>query len=134
MVPSFSALTLTELAVAFPEDFLDYSAKAMKNLANSGRSNVVYKLVKGLGTIREDGTDSCFPTKHMPMGLLEYMSDFYSCRHINSVRFVFHVYHSTNFLFSGDDLSRRLSSVAADNVRSFWSEVGKTIPWPFVEQ
>ena len=69
----------------------------MKNLANSGRSNVVYKLVKGLGTIREDGTDLCFPTKHMPMGLLKNMSDFYSCRTINSVTFVFHMYPSTNY-------------------------------------
>lgn len=64
---------LIERGLSLPDDFLTYCIKAMQHLSNNNRSNVVYKLVKGIGigTIRSDGSDSCFPCKRMPTGLLQ---------------------------------------------------------------
>ena len=39
--------------------------------------NVLYNLAKGLGTPRLDGSDSRFPAKRMPMGLVEYATNFF---------------------------------------------------------
>ena len=44
---------------------------AMANLRHNARSNVLYNLAKGMGTPRADGSDSRFPVKRMPMGLIE---------------------------------------------------------------
>lgn len=81
---SFSEL-LMKRGISLPDDFLTYSAEAMMQLLKSNRSNVVYKLVQGIGTLRSDGFDSCFPCKRMPMGLLEYMTDFFSSKNIQQV-------------------------------------------------
>lgn len=80
----FSQLMLDK-DIPLPDDYLLYSCKAMLQLSQNGRSNVLYKLAKGIGTDRADGTDSCFPCKRMPIGLLEYMVDFFSCHSIQEV-------------------------------------------------
>ena len=41
-----------KLNITIPEDFLTLSAKAMAQLKNNERSNVLYNLAKGLGTPR----------------------------------------------------------------------------------
>lgn len=79
----FSDLLGSDIHV--PEDYLIYSAQAMNQLSISGRSNVLYKLSKGIGTMRPDNSDSCFPCKRMPMGMLEYMADFFACTVIQKV-------------------------------------------------
>lgn len=63
------------------------SLNAKKRLKESGRSNVLYKLAKGLATMRKDGMESKFPTR-MPMGLLEYMVAFYESDTIQRVKLV----------------------------------------------
>ena len=73
------------LRVYVPKDFIDLSIRAMKKLQESGRSNVLYELSLGLGTLRPDGSDSCFPTSRMPMGLLEYMAQFFASETMNEV-------------------------------------------------
>ena len=60
-----------------PPDFLELSLKAMAHLQKSGRSNILFGLAKGLGIQRDDGSDSLIPTNRMPMGLLEYVINFY---------------------------------------------------------
>jgi len=42
----------------------------MLQLANNNHSNVLYNLVKVIGTTREDGSDLRFPVKRMPIGLV----------------------------------------------------------------
>ena len=59
------------------QDFVKLAFKAMMKLKEEGKHNVVYDLCKGLGTCRPDGTDSYFPTKRMPMGLLQYLVQFF---------------------------------------------------------
>lgn len=49
----------------------------MKNLRHSGRSNVLYRLARGLATMRADSSATKFPTDRMPMGQLEYMVGFF---------------------------------------------------------
>jgi len=71
-----------ELNISVPKDFLSYAAKAMVQLKDG---NVLYKLAKGIGTLREDGQDSRFPIKRMPMGLVEYITDFFAADNLQSV-------------------------------------------------
>lgn len=76
-----------------PPDFLELSLKAMAHLQKSGRSNILFGLAKGLGIQRDDGSDSLIPTNRMPMGLLEYVINFYqsskvinnSCGYLSSI-------------------------------------------------
>ena len=55
----FSELMMRE-KISIPDNYLLYSAKAMVQLSKHGRSNVLYNLAKGIGTFRQDGSDSCF--------------------------------------------------------------------------
>ena len=64
--------------VSVPDDFLKLSAQAFYHLKAQQRSNVLHNLAKGLGTVREDGSDCLFPIKRMPMGLLEHMASFFA--------------------------------------------------------
>ena len=65
---------------------LKLSASAMSRLSKTGLSNVIYTLAKGVGTKRSDGSDSCFPSKRMTMGLVEYAANFFAAPEINTVR------------------------------------------------
>ena len=78
-----------------PEDYLVYTAQAMNQLSICGRSNVLYKLSKGIGTMRPDNSDSCFPCKRMPMGMLEYMADFFASTVVQQVHCVHSVFSHT---------------------------------------
>ena len=69
-----------EIGLDVPNNFLKLSASAMINLRENNRENTVYNLVLGIGTMREDGSDSCFPVKRMPMGLVEYAVSFFSVK------------------------------------------------------
>ena len=68
-----------------PSDYLKLSIQGMLQLEKGGRSNVLYGLASGLGSFREDGSPR-FPVDRMPMGLLQYMVDFFNCRSIQEVR------------------------------------------------
>lgn len=57
----------------------------MANLRSSRQTNVLYNLVKGIGTPRDDGNGSRFPTDRMPMGLVEYTASFYLSDNVNQV-------------------------------------------------
>ena len=50
----------------------------MAHLRHSGRNNVLYQLAKDLGTMRADESDYRFSAKWMPMGLVEYVADFFA--------------------------------------------------------
>ena len=80
----FSELMMKE-KISVPNNYLLFSAKAMVQLAHHNHSNVLYNLAKGIGTYRQDGSDLCFPCERMPMGLLEYMADFFSYKNIQLV-------------------------------------------------
>ena len=73
--------------LSVPTDFLKLSLCGMQCLKDAGILNVTYSLAKGLGISRPDGSDSLFPTSRMPMGLLQYMIEFFvtnwsSCEYI----------------------------------------------------
>ena len=81
----FSQLCKRDFGLEVPNDFLLYATAAMCQLTDSGRSNVLYNLAKGIGSKREDKDDSRFPTKRMPMGLIEYSANFFVAEDINQV-------------------------------------------------
>ena len=58
----------------------------MLQLANNGRTNVLYNLAKGIGTLRQDEEDTRFPVKRMPMGLVEYTAQFFASDNLQQVR------------------------------------------------
>ena len=70
-----SYLSATSL-VLVPDDFLCHAAAAIVQLHQGGCTNILYNLAKGIGTPRPDKTDSRFPIKQMPMGLVEYVAEF----------------------------------------------------------
>ena len=68
-----------------PDDFLSLAVLAMQHLCSCGCSNVVYKLVKVLGTMRDDQSNSLLPARRMPMGLIEHCVNFFSSSSIREV-------------------------------------------------
>ena len=81
----FSQLCEKELGVQIPKDFLVFASSAMLRLAMQNRSNILYNLAKGIGTMRKDGSDSRFPTQRMPIGLVEYTASFFVADDLNQV-------------------------------------------------
>ncbi len=69
----------------FPADFIQLSISAMTHVRLCGRSNIVYDLVKCLGTMRSDGNDSLLPAKRMPLGLIQHCVNFFSSSSLNKV-------------------------------------------------
>ena len=65
-----------------PKDFLQPSVNGMRHLAECGRSNIIYSLVKSLGV---DKSESLLPAKRMPMGLIEHCVNFCNCASVNQV-------------------------------------------------
>ena len=53
-----------------PSDFLELVVRAMLHLQHTGHLIAVYLVVKALGTMRADQSDSLLPVKRMPMGLV----------------------------------------------------------------
>ena len=66
-----------QYGLSVPVDFIKLSLRGMQRLNDAGRFNVIYGLAKGLGTDRPDGSGPCFPTSRMPMGLLQYIVQFF---------------------------------------------------------
>ena len=74
----YSVYMLNNCNIDVPEDFISYASNAMSQLRHSRRTNVLYNLAKGIGTLQEDNSDSRLPTKRMPMGLIEYTASFFA--------------------------------------------------------
>lgn len=60
----------------------------MRQLKRGGRSNVLYALTHDLGTTRSGSSETRFPTDRMPMGLLEYMANFFAATDVTKVLFI----------------------------------------------
>ena len=82
----FAHTATSKFGLAVPNDFLAMALKGMQNLSAAGRSNVICTLCKGLGSFRPGNSkETYFPTSRMPMGLLEYMVNFFTSEHGNTV-------------------------------------------------
>ena len=71
-----------------PDDFLDLVAMGLNNLHEAKRSNIIYSLIKGIGTLRDDESDTLFPLKRMPAGLVEYTVNFFVASSTQKVLYV----------------------------------------------
>lgn len=67
----------------------------MQYLRESNRSNILYGLACGIGKKRVDGSDSVFPVTRMPMGLVEYIINFFS-----TLEVIFSMYYTCIFEIS----------------------------------
>ena len=81
----FAQYAISTHGILIPNDFLQLSLCAMKQLNTTGRSNVVYNLVKCIGTMRPGEESSRLPVDRMPMGLLEYCVNFFSSSNLQQV-------------------------------------------------
>lgn len=81
----FKTYAAIHYGLIVPVDFLQLYLNASVHLKKCQRSDVVYHLVKGVAQMRPDGTDSRFPAKKMPMGLLEYMVKFFNSDNLKQV-------------------------------------------------
>lgn len=75
----------SKVKLTVPDNFLAYSVQGMQQLNVAGRTNFLYSLAKGLGTMRSDGMDSMFPTKSLAAGLIEYCANFFNSVHKDAV-------------------------------------------------
>ena len=123
-----------EFGLSVPDDFLVLSTRAMCQLKKSDRTNVIYFLAKGLGIPRTNEDDSRFPSKRMPMGLVEYTVNFFATEEHRKVSsyYCFHDYHSFNY-YIATSMPYGLSPVVTNDVLSVWTEMGKTSPRSHVE-
>ena len=78
MYQNYLAFLLKKTQCVPPARFLQFVVSASEHLFQCGRFNVVYTLAKAIGRKRPDGSDSRFPAKRMPKGLLEHMVNFYN--------------------------------------------------------
>lgn len=78
--------------VTIPDDFIELLICSLVNLQDSGCADVIYALCKGLGTRRPDGCDSVFPTTRMPMGLLQYIVQFFITKPGKHVSYIHSLY------------------------------------------
>ncbi len=82
----FKHIASNKYSLDAPDDFVELALKGMQKLISDGKSNVIYGLCKGFGCSRpEKENESYFPTSRMPMGLLEYMVNFFITKHGNKV-------------------------------------------------
>ena len=79
----------------------------MLHLKQCDRLNILYSLAKSLGALKPDGSDSKFPAKRMPAGLLQHMVNFFAADNLSQV-LVFVLF----FFYSKPDLLL-LSSVGS---------------------
>lgn len=82
----FRKFALTHYQVDVNDDFLSLALRSFQHLKSCGRSNVLYGLARAIGRSRPDGTDSRLPAKRMPMGLLEYLVNFFNADSYQKVR------------------------------------------------
>jgi len=83
----FSSYLVSSHALQIPDDLLYHAANAMLQLRQNKCTNVLYNLAKGMGTLREDKTDSRFPIKCMPMSLVEYAASYFASDDLQEVMF-----------------------------------------------
>ena len=79
------SMYLSQFSLTVPNDFLDNAASAMLRLSEGGRTNVLYNLAKGMGILQPDQSDSRFPIKQMPLGLVEYIVQFFATDNLQQV-------------------------------------------------
>lgn len=82
---------------AVPSDFLELAARGMQHLCQKGRTNVIYSMAKVVGTMRSDGSDSLLPTARMPMGLNEYVVNFFAASSVQKVHVTRCILHATDY-------------------------------------
>ncbi len=73
----FQEYALLHYERVYPSDYLILSLEAMVQLDRGGRTNVMYNLAKAIGTKRPNSQESRLPVSRMPMGLIEYCSNFF---------------------------------------------------------
>ena len=81
----FSIACKTHEISSLPHRYIHNSLSAMRYLQSRSKSNILDGAARVFGNMRRDKSDSMFPTKRMPFGLLEYCINFYSSKSCSEV-------------------------------------------------
>ena len=112
--PSEQVAVLSELFSAYlrhcnlqavEPEFLELAARGMQHLHEKGQTNVIYSMVKAVGTMHSDGSDSLLPAERMPMGLIEYAVNFFTASSVQKVNINVCAYYDHRNLHSVTQLS-----------------------------
>ena len=112
--PSEQVAVLSELFSAYlrhcnvqevEPEFLELAARGMQHLHEKGRTKVIYSMVKAVGTMRSDVSDSLLPAERMPMGLIEYAVNFFTASSVQKVNINVCAYYDHRNLHSVTQLS-----------------------------
>lgn len=83
---ALSLVASRQFSIDVPKQFAEFALKGKQKLQAAGRSNVIYGLCRGLSLCRSDDPhDTLFPISRMPMGLLEYMVEFFNSEAAHTV-------------------------------------------------
>lgn len=85
---SFLKLALRVGIDTNPGNFATLSVKAMKQLQNQRKNNLLYKFAFCIATPRPGSEEALFPLKRMPFGLVEYQIEFFSSTNITQVSYL----------------------------------------------
>ena len=82
-----------------PADFASQSIRAMKQLQEHGKNNLLYKFAFCIANSRPGSDVPLFPLTRMPFGLVEYQIGFFSVTNIAQVGcFCFWTINNNNFI------------------------------------
>ena len=112
-----------------PHGYIKNSLSAMHFLQTRERSNILEGVAKVFGNMREDRSDSLFPTKRMPFGLFEHAINFYNAKSCAEVRFWLSIIILIIKFFIDTPLPNRFSNVAADHVQCVWYQMAEAPSW-----
>ena len=71
--------------IIIPSDFVELAIQAMVHLKEAGRTNVIYNLVRAVGSKRPDSNEARLPVNRMPMGLIEHCASFFCASNARQV-------------------------------------------------
>ena len=90
MLGSLFAFIAAQSQVEGVDDaFIELSLKAMKNLKEAGRSNIIYGLIRCCSLPDTSGHPTRLPLNRMPTGYIEHQINFFNASHYSNVILVF---------------------------------------------
>lgn len=83
---AFKSYCVSYSSVVPLDDSLSLMVSAMEHWKSCVCSNVVYKLIRVLGSLRDDRSDSLLPARLMPMGLIEHCVNSFNSSSVRKVQ------------------------------------------------
>ena len=104
-----------------PDGYISDSLAAMQRLQHAGRSNILAQLAKAFGATRPDGIESLMPVNRMPVGLIEYVVNFFTSNSVSLLQQ--HTMAHIMYSLTGSYCSSRLQILVRNHVFTVWNKM-----------